>query len=30
MDGWEFAEAFDKLDYSQKGKIIIVMLTSFH
>jgi CheY-like chemotaxis protein len=28
MDGWEFAEAFDKLDQSQKGKIIIVMLTS--
>lgn len=28
MDGWEFAEAFDKLDRSQKEKIIIVMLTS--
>ena len=28
MDGWEFAKAFDKLDHIQKGKIIIVMLTS--
>jgi len=28
MDGWEFAEAFSKLDKSQKGEIIIVMLTS--
>jgi CheY-like chemotaxis protein len=28
MDGWEFAEAFSKLDENQKGKIIIVMLTS--
>nr|WP_315157924.1 response regulator [uncultured Flavobacterium sp.] len=28
MDGWEFAKAFDKLDESQKGKTIIVMLTS--
>lgn len=28
MDGWEFAEAFSKLDKNQKGKIVIVMLTS--
>lgn len=28
MDGWEFTEAFSKLDENQKGKIIIVMLTS--
>jgi len=28
MDGWEFAEAFEKLDENQKGNIIIVMLTS--
>jgi CheY-like chemotaxis protein len=28
MDGWEFAEAFAKLEPEQKGKIIIVMLTS--
>jgi CheY-like chemotaxis protein len=28
MDGWEFAEAFDKLDENQKGEVIIVMLTS--
>lgn len=28
MDGWEFAEEFSKLDENQKGKIIIVMLTS--
>jgi len=28
MDGWEFAEAFEKLDENQKGHIIIVMLTS--
>jgi len=28
MDGWEFAEAFAKLEQEQKGKIIIVMLTS--
>jgi CheY-like chemotaxis protein len=28
MDGWEFAEAFAKLDENQKGEIIIVMLTS--
>jgi len=27
-DGLEFAEAFSKLDENQKGKIIIVMLTS--
>lgn len=28
MDGWEFAEAFSKLDENQKGTVIIVMLTS--
>ncbi|OOG78950.1 response regulator [Flavobacterium sp. A45] len=28
MDGWEFAEAFSKLDENQKEKIIIIMLTS--
>jgi CheY-like chemotaxis protein len=28
MDGWEFAEAFMKLDSNQKREIIIVMLTS--
>jgi CheY-like chemotaxis protein len=28
MDGWEFAEAFSKLNENQKGKIVIVMLTS--
>jgi CheY-like chemotaxis protein len=28
MDGWEFAEAFNKLEPAQKGEIIIVMLTS--
>jgi CheY-like chemotaxis protein len=28
MDGWEFAEAFDKLEENQKGEVIIVMLTS--
>jgi CheY-like chemotaxis protein len=28
MDGWEFAEAFNKLETNQKGEIIIVMLTS--
>ena len=28
MDGWEFAEAFSKLDENQKGNTIIVMLTS--
>jgi CheY-like chemotaxis protein len=28
MDGWEFAEAFSKLDVSQKSDVVIVMLTS--
>jgi CheY-like chemotaxis protein len=28
MDGWEFAEAFAKLNENQKGEVIIVMLTS--
>lgn len=28
MDGWEFIEAYEKLDAEKKGKIIIVMLTT--
>jgi CheY-like chemotaxis protein len=28
MDGWEFVEAFSKLDENQKGEVVIVMLTS--
>ena len=28
MDGWEFLEEYDKLDSAQKGKIIVVMLTT--
>jgi CheY-like chemotaxis protein len=28
MDGWEFLEAYQALDENQKGKIIIVMLTT--
>ena len=28
MDGWEFAEAFSKLDPDQKGDAKIIMLTS--
>ncbi len=28
MDGWEFMEAYQKMDLSQKDKIIIVMLTT--
>ncbi|MFC5684103.1 response regulator [Flavobacterium sp. MAHUQ-51] len=28
MDGWEFLEAYEKLDENQKSKIIIVMLTT--
>ncbi len=28
MDGWEFAEAFSKLDQEQKGNSKIIMLTS--
>jgi len=28
MDGWDFAEAFSKLEENQKENIIIVMLTS--
>ncbi len=28
MDGWEFLEAYRKLDENQKSKIIIVMLTT--
>ena len=28
MDGWEFAEAFSKLDADQKGDSKIIMLTS--
>ncbi|WP_264566463.1 response regulator [Flavobacterium sp. N3904] len=28
MDGWEFIEAYQKLDEKQKGEVIIIMLTS--
>lgn len=28
MDGWEFLEAYHALDDNQKGKIIIIMLTT--
>lgn len=28
MDGWEFMREYEKLDENQKGKIIIVMLTT--
>lgn len=28
MDGWEFLEAYEKLEEYQKGKIIIIMLTT--
>lgn len=28
MDGWEFAEAFSKLDKNQRGNTVIVMLSS--
>lgn len=28
MNGWEFLEAYNNLDESQKGKIVIAMLTS--
>lgn len=28
MNGWEFLDAYNKLDESQKGKIVIAMLTS--
>jgi CheY-like chemotaxis protein len=28
MDGWEFLEAYHKLEANQKGKIVIVMLTT--
>jgi CheY-like chemotaxis protein len=28
MDGWEFVEAYENLKIGQKGKIIIVMLTT--
>lgn len=28
MNGWEFLDAYNKLDENQKGKIVIAMLTS--
>lgn len=28
MDGWEFVQAYSKLDFYQKGEIVIIMLTS--
>lgn len=28
MNGWEFLEAYEQLDATQKGKIMIVMLTT--
>lgn len=28
MDGWEFMEAYKKLDKAQRGQIVIVMLTT--
>lgn len=28
MDGWEFLDAYHNLDENQKGKIVIVMLTT--
>jgi len=28
MDGWEFLEAYEKLEEHQRGKIIIIMLTT--
>ncbi|HNP16823.1 MAG TPA: response regulator [Fulvivirga sp.] len=28
MNGWEFLEAYKKLDNSQKGKLVIVMLST--
>lgn len=28
MDGWEFLEAYHALEDNQKGKIIIIMLTT--
>ena len=28
MSGWEFLDAYDKLELEQKGKIIVVMLTT--
>ena len=28
MNGWEFLDAYSKLDENQKGKIVIAMLTS--
>ncbi len=27
MDGWEFLEEYERLDKSQKGKVIVVMLS---
>ena len=28
MNGWEFLEAYDELEFEQKGKIVVVMLTT--
>ena len=28
MNGWEFLDAYNELDVSQKGKVVIAMLTS--
>ncbi len=28
MDGWEFLEEYHKLDISQKGKVVFIMLTT--
>ena len=28
MDGWEFLEEYNKLDDNQKGKVVLVMLTT--
>lgn len=28
MDGWEFLEAYNELDKSQKGNVVVVMLTT--
>lgn len=28
MNGWEFLEAYEKLEAAQKGKVVIVMLTT--
>ena len=28
MDGWEFLDAYEKLPFPQKGKVVVVMLTT--